>query len=139
MTNIVIKRETVVNDTNTDSNINNINSNDKLSLSYLLNIIDGTISPENTLFVITTNHLEKLDSALVRYGRIDLNIILTKCTKYQLGKIYKDMYNKKLDEIILNKFPEEKYITAHVILYLFQNMHNENINLNDLFSEFISL
>lgn len=43
----------------------------RLSLSGLLNILDGVASQEGRLLVMTTNHLEKLDKALVRPGRVD--------------------------------------------------------------------
>lgn len=43
----------------------------RLSLSGLLNILDGVASQEGRLLVMTTNHVEKLDKALVRPGRVD--------------------------------------------------------------------
>ena len=46
-------------------------SGGRLSLSGLLNILDGVASQEGRLLVMTTNHLEKLDKALVRPGRVD--------------------------------------------------------------------
>lgn len=45
-----------------------------ISLSALLNIIDGVASSEGRILVMTTNHLEKLDSALLRPGRVDMTI-----------------------------------------------------------------
>ena len=42
-----------------------------LSLSGLLSVLDGFHAPENVLFVMTTNHIESLDPALLRPGRID--------------------------------------------------------------------
>jgi chaperone BCS1 len=42
-----------------------------VSLSGLLNAIDGVAAPEGRLLCLTTNHLEKLDPALVRSARID--------------------------------------------------------------------
>jgi SpoVK/Ycf46/Vps4 family AAA+-type ATPase len=50
---------------------------DKLSLSYLLNLLDGTLCMENTMFIITTNFKNKLDPALYRKGRIDVDIEFT--------------------------------------------------------------
>lgn len=41
-------------------------------LASVLNSIDGIDAPRNTIFVFTTNHIEKLDPALIRPGRIDL-------------------------------------------------------------------
>lgn len=43
-----------------------------VTLSGLLNAIDGLASRENRILVITSNHADKLDPALVRPGRIDV-------------------------------------------------------------------
>ena len=45
-----------------------------ISLSALLNIVDGVASAEGRLLVMTTNHIERLDKALRRPGRVDLTI-----------------------------------------------------------------
>lgn len=45
---------------------------DSVSLSGLLNSIDGVIAQEGKIIFMTTNHLEKLPEALIRPGRIDL-------------------------------------------------------------------
>lgn len=49
-------------------------TNQGISLSALLNIIDGVASSEGRILVMTTNHIEKLDPALLRPGRVDLSI-----------------------------------------------------------------
>jgi chaperone BCS1 len=43
-----------------------------ISISCLLNILDGTYTPDDTIFVITTNDLDKIDSAIKRKGRTDM-------------------------------------------------------------------
>ena len=45
-----------------------------ISLAALLNIIDGVASSEGRILVMTTNHIEKLDKALLRPGRVDMTI-----------------------------------------------------------------
>ena len=42
-----------------------------LSLSDLLNITDGLLSSDGSICIFTTNHIEKLDSALLRAGRMN--------------------------------------------------------------------
>jgi chaperone BCS1 len=42
-----------------------------VTLSGLLNVIDGIGSEEGKLFFATTNHIDRLDAALLRPGRID--------------------------------------------------------------------
>ena len=45
-------------------------------LASLLNCLDGMHAPTNCIYIFTTNHIEKLDQALIRPGRIDLKIEL---------------------------------------------------------------
>lgn len=62
----------------------------------LLNSLDGVNAPTNAIFVFTTNHIEKLDPALIRPGRIDLKIEIGNVCKesfdefsmHHFGKIY---------------------------------------------------
>jgi chaperone BCS1 len=49
-------------------------NNQGVSMSGLLNAIDGVASQEGRVLVMTTNHPENLDKALVRPGRIDMEI-----------------------------------------------------------------
>jgi len=49
---------------------------DKLDLSGILNVLDGVVDTPGRLLVMTTNHPEKLDPALIRPGRIDKNVKL---------------------------------------------------------------
>lgn len=54
----------------------------KVTLSGLLNFIDGLWSAcgGERIIVITTNHVEKLDAALIRRGRMDKHIELSYCS-----------------------------------------------------------
>jgi chaperone BCS1 len=45
-----------------------------VTLSGLLNVIDGVSSQEGRIFIMTTNHIEHLDEALIRPGRSDKKI-----------------------------------------------------------------
>ena len=110
--------------------------NDKLSLSFLLNVLDGTLAPEDVMFVMTSNHINKLDKALIRPGRIDINLELKACNTYQLQCIYRDLYEKELDPQLLEQFQSGKFITAQVILHLFHNMFNKNLTDVELLRPF---
>ena len=48
----------------------------KLSLSALLNVIDGIGSQEGRILIMTTNHITRLDEALIRPGRVDKKVEL---------------------------------------------------------------
>lgn len=48
------------------------NAKDKLGL--LLNLLDGLLAGHGRIIIMTTNHLDRLDAALIRPGRIDVKI-----------------------------------------------------------------
>lgn len=50
------------------------NSMEPISFSEVINSIDGLNAPENFILIATTNHIEKIDPALVRKGRFDDSI-----------------------------------------------------------------
>ncbi|KAJ3674572.1 hypothetical protein LUZ60_005188 [Juncus effusus] len=54
----------------------------KITLSGLLNFIDGLWSAcgGERIIIFTTNHVEKLDPALIRRGRMDMHIEMSYCT-----------------------------------------------------------
>ena len=51
-------------------------TSDKLDLSGILNVLDGVVDCPGRIVVMTTNHPEKLDPALIRPGRINLQLCL---------------------------------------------------------------
>ncbi|KAF2498084.1 P-loop containing nucleoside triphosphate hydrolase protein, partial [Lophium mytilinum] len=54
---------------------------DEVTLSGLLNAIDGPAAPEGRLLIMTTNAPKSLDEALYRDGRVDKVVYLGYCTK----------------------------------------------------------
>ena len=54
----------------TDDNIED--RPNSISLSVLLNLIDGILSNPDKILIFTTNHLNKIDPAIIRDGRIDI-------------------------------------------------------------------
>merc|ERR1719440_922167 len=50
---------------------------DKLNLSGLLNVLDGVVDTPERIVIMTTNHPEVLDPALIRPGRIDQKLLLS--------------------------------------------------------------
>lgn len=101
-------------------NIANITQNkkDKLTLEYILNVLQGTLTQDGTTFIVTTNHLEHLDPAFYRDGRFDVKIEMKKCDKYQIQNIYERFIKRKLDEDLLNQIPEDRYTPANIIFHL---------------------
>ena len=64
----------------------------RVSLSGLLNIVDGVTSPEGRILIMTTNSIDKLDPALIRPGRVDLQIGFTLAARTQIAGHFMRMY-----------------------------------------------
>jgi chaperone BCS1 len=64
----------------------------KISLSGLLNVIDGVATHEGRILIMTTNHPEKLDPALIRAGRVDMQISFSCATASQIKSLFLRMY-----------------------------------------------
>ncbi|KAL2162027.1 hypothetical protein VTH06DRAFT_7812 [Thermothelomyces fergusii] len=68
------------------------NANGRLSLSGLLNILDGVASQEGRVLIMTTNHIEKLDKALIRPGRIDMIVKFDRADTSMTAQIFRAIY-----------------------------------------------
>lgn len=68
------------------------NNTGRLSLSGLLNILDGVASQEGRVLIMTTNHLEKLDKALIRPGRVDMIVKFDRADKGMAADIFKAIF-----------------------------------------------
>ncbi len=61
-------------------------------ISGILNALDGLVVSHGRVIIMTTNHIEKLDPALIRPGRIDLNILLGYVTPETLSQFVKAFF-----------------------------------------------
>jgi hypothetical protein len=77
------------------------NEESKLTLDDILNVLNGVIPNNDLIFIMTTNHIEKIDNALIRPGRITLNMELNEITKpticLMINKYYPDLTLKQIN------------------------------------------
>ncbi|GGI73861.1 AAA family ATPase [Shewanella gelidii] len=71
--------------------------NPPLTLGGVLNALDGVIPLEDCLVVMTTNHLERLDPALIRKGRVDVNFEVPLISAQQVNDDYKERFGAVLN------------------------------------------
>jgi mitochondrial chaperone BCS1 len=64
----------------------------RISLSALLNAIDGVAAPEGHILIMTTNKPHDLDDALVRAGRISVRVQFDTASFQQAKEIFRRMY-----------------------------------------------
>jgi chaperone BCS1 len=63
-----------------------------VTLSGLLNVIDGVAATEGRILVMTTNHAEKLDPALLRPGRVDMTIKFGYTSEADIKELFSSIY-----------------------------------------------
>jgi len=83
-----------------DSNENNetkqpepkVEEKSEIKLSDLLEAFDGVLEMNGRMMVMTTNHLEKLDPALIRPGRVNLSLEFKRCNKQAIGEFFETFF-----------------------------------------------
>ncbi|CAH1117802.1 unnamed protein product [Phaedon cochleariae] len=65
----------------------------RVTFSGLLNCLDGVASTEARILFMTTNYIDRLDPALIRPGRVDLQEYIGWCSRDQIEKMYLRFYD----------------------------------------------
>ncbi|KAI2630025.1 P-loop containing nucleoside triphosphate hydrolase protein [Xylaria nigripes] len=68
------------------------------TLSGLLNVLDGVGSAEGRVVIMTTNKPERLDSALVRPGRIDMKVMLGNISRQSAEQMFVRMFTPDIED-----------------------------------------
>lgn len=99
----------------------------KVSFSGLLNALDGVRSQEGRVLFMTTNHIEKLDPALLRPGRADVHVKLDYATGTQIRRMFMKFY-PEADQGIVEEFarrvPENKLSMAKLQGHFLRNKND---------------
>ncbi|KAJ5011816.1 putative mitochondrial chaperone BCS1-B [Colletotrichum sp. SAR 10_99] len=121
-----------------------------LSLSGLLNVLDGVASQEGRVLIMTTNHIEHLEDALIRPGRADKKIefqladadVIRKlfCTVFELSEEElsdaetQDKSNEEVRQLaaqFVAVVPELEFSPADILSFLLANRDSPSSALAD--------
>jgi hypothetical protein len=102
-----------------------------IDLSFLLNLLDGTLESSGRIIAISTNFPERIDSALIRPGRIDMIVNFKKCSLVILREMVESFYDKK-GVIMDNAAIDGKWTPAEVNQILFRNFKSPETALYEL-------
>ena len=80
----------------------NIDKEDKNIVNKLLQFLDSNNSPSDIIFIATTNHIERLDEALLREGRFDIQVKIEGILEDKAREMCKsfNLDDKTIDEVI---------------------------------------
>lgn len=81
-----------------------------VTLSGLLNALDGVASQEGRILIMTTNDPEALDKALIRPGRVDMQVYFGNLSKTNAKDMFIRMYQD--DEAIAAKLRSREHLDA---------------------------
>ncbi|KAK3720172.1 hypothetical protein LTR37_003996 [Vermiconidia calcicola] len=70
-----------------------------VTLSGLLNVLDGIHSKEGMVTIMTSNSPDSLDPALVRPGRIDRKVLFGYASKEVIAKLFVHIFEKSVEEL----------------------------------------
>ena len=103
--------------------VNPLNLEEPLTLDNILNLWDGIRETPGRILIITSNHYDKLDPALIRPGRIDITMELSNASHDTIKEIYYNLFNKQIDKKVLSKIKPNFYSPAELInVYLSTSM-----------------
>merc|ERR1719414_276007 len=72
----------------------------KVTLSGVLNALDGLFTSESQIVIMTTNYIDNLDPALIRPGRVDQKFFLGNCNHEQAKEMLTASYDNASAEDI---------------------------------------
>jgi len=106
---------------------------EKLDLSFLLNLLDGTLEASGRILIITTNFPERLDRALVRPGRVDMIVTFKNASRTVVQEMVDAFYDRPCP------IPEDdtldgKWTPAEVNQILFRNFDAPETAVSELVS-----
>ncbi len=87
----------------------------KITLHDLLEMLDGYTYLDNCIVIMTTNYIEKLDSALIRGGRIDHKLKFGKATNQQIHQVLKFYYGSNPEYNSQEIFKDDIFDIAELI------------------------
>ncbi|CRG91084.1 putative mitochondrial chaperone BCS1-B [Talaromyces islandicus] len=118
-------------------------SPEKLSMSGLLNALDGVSSAEGRVLIMTTNHIDKLDKALIRTGRVDQKVFFPLADEDLTLRLFCAMYEpvdgdqgaakkeeeereniERLAKEFASKIPSDEFSPAEIQELLVKNKHS---------------
>jgi len=96
-----------------------------INQNTVFQLLDGIYSTDNTIYIATTNYIDRLDEAMIRYGRFDIQEELKFFTKEQALECVKmfDYDENVLDSFNLSYPVQPSYLQGKLMEYRAKNCY----------------
>ena len=128
----VLKKISTVQDEVTTAVKCSISDDQPITLDDILNLWDGILETPGRILIISSNHYNKLDSALTRPGRIDITHQFTNASYNTISEMYFHLFGNKIKQNKLLQINEYFYSPAEII-----NMYMSNKNEEDFMARIL--
>ena len=99
--------------------LSTVNDDELVTLDDILNLWDGIQETPGRIMIISSNHYDDLDPALIRPGRIDITLEMKNATHEVIKQMYEKYYKRFINKEQLGKIKSEFYSPAEIInLYI---------------------
>jgi len=85
------------------------------TLSDVLNAIDGVVSRHGRILIMTTNHIDKIDEALLRPGRVDLKMEIGYLNEATFEAMVREFYEDIPEDYFKGRKLKERKLTGAII------------------------
>jgi len=106
-------------------------------LSFLLNLLDGVLENPGRIVIMTSNHPDMLDTALIRPGRIDVIAKFRNCsnkTIIEMIEFFYDINLSKEEKTNIYKLKKEIITPAELSKIMFENFSNYTLSISHITS-----
>lgn len=90
-------------------------NNDELTLSFILNVLDGVQETPGRIMIMTSNYIQKIDKALIRPGRFDICLELGYAIMDTVKDFYHFHYKKSISKAVESTLNIEKLTPAELV------------------------
>ena len=102
-----------------------------ITLADFLELLDGIIEMPGRMIILTSNHPEILDPALVRPGCIDMIIEFKRLSKQNIKDMYNLWFKTDIPDYIYNNMKDHMFTQAEIgNMFAKRNMDYIHMNLS---------
>ena len=118
--------ETIVSNEKTNEIPKILFDEEPITLDDILNLWDGIRETPGRIMVISSNHYNELDPALIRPGRIDITLKLSYVSREIIKQMYTHLFGEPIETKKLKNIKEYFYSPAEIInIYMNEEQNKE--------------